>query len=48
MHIVCGYIATANNQWMINRKDKKCLLWDPDPNSIITFQDLHFSSVTNW
>ena len=28
--IVCDYRTTANNQWTINPKNRKCPLWDPN------------------
>ena len=34
---------------MINTKERKlCLLWDPDPWSIFTLQDLLSTSVAHW
>ena len=42
VYIVCCYGATANSQLTINPKNRKCILWDPDPRPSYTlYQPCH-------
>ena len=42
--VYISYLNNLDNNHPL--KKKLCLLWDPDPWSILTFQDLRFTSVT--
>ena len=44
----CDLRATANNQLTINPKDRKMPSLGSRTESIIAFQDLHFTSVAAW
>ena len=43
-----SYGATANNQEIINPKERKMPLWDPDPSPSLPSRTYAFTSVATW